>query len=1016
MQVLQVQQERVREDLRGVIAGEVIVEDTFVHLFASDGSIYEIRPICVVRPRSTEDVSACVQYAAEMKIPIHARGAGTGTAGGALGPGIIVDFSKFLRRVLETGPDWVRTQPGIVHEKLNLHLLQKTGRHFGPNPGVGSITTLGGMIARDGAGNRWLRYGRPSDHLKQLQLVLANGQVIRVGQEPVPQTAGRNDKSLKETLKETLLGQLADLLDQHASLIAQPPAARWPFRRGYNLQGVLQSNEMGGRVLDVPRLIAGSEGTLALITEVVVQTQSLPRARTVLVLIFASLEGAARAVEDVLPYRPTLCDLMDRRHLRLACEHEVRLDVLLPRDSEAALLMEFDDEDVQTLEARIHRLVSTLWDERRLVTWAHVGYEPDDRELLLSLARMARPGLYRIRSPERPVPAIEDVAVPPSALGPLLVRVQNILKQHQVTAAMYCHAGQSLIHLEPFLDLTEPEQRVTLRHLADEIYEQVYALGGTLGVERGWGWSRAAYLTHHEKTLHPVFQKIKALWDPEGLLNPGKLFSEDRDQLVRNIRPAIRLQSSQANSGGTSGPADSVSADQAASDTPSLRNLTELQLNWHPQMVAEIAEECFGCGRCRTQSVPERMCPFFRIAPAEEASPRAKANLLRGVLSGRLELATLTRDELKQIMDLCFHCHSCRIECPAGTDIPRLVSEAKGAYVAAKGLTFSDWVIGHLDWLAAAGSLLAPLANSVLGCRWTRWLLEKLFGIAQGRKLPRVDARPFLRRAERKRWTRLRPHDGPKVALFLDMYANYFDPQLAETLVKILHQHGVQVYVPPEQKSVGTPALAVGAMERFRHLAEQNISVLAEAIRQGYHVITPEPAAALTLIHEYRWMIDDEDAHLVAENTSEATTYLWRMHTSGKLELDFQPIHTTLGYYLPCRLRALEVGAPGENLLRLIPGLVVRRIEEGCCGMAGTFGLKREHYRTSLRIGWGVISRLWDPAIQAGATECSACKIQMEQATTKPTLHPIKLLAYAYGLLPEVENLLHTPGKELQVT
>ncbi|MCS7305908.1 MAG: FAD-binding protein [Thermoguttaceae bacterium] len=1013
MQTFGVQSQRIQEDLRGVVAGDVEVGDIFVHLFASDGSIYEIRPLCVVRPRSKEDVSACLRYAAEMRLPVHARGAGSGTAGGALGSGIVVDFSKYLRRILETGSDWVRCQPGIVYEKLNLYLLQKTGRHFGPNPGIGSISTIGGIIARDGAGNRWLRYGRPSDHLREVELVLADGQIIRCTKERIPLSPALEGLN-QQTVQQRLFSQLADLLAQHADLIRQHHLPEWPFRRGYNLMGVLRKEANGEQILDVPRLIAGSEGTLALITEVVLATQSVPRARAVAILGFASLEGAARAVEQLLAYRPSLCDLMDRRHLRLACEHEVRLDVLLPRDMEAAVLVELDDEEPLALEERMSRLVSQVSQKNHV--WIHVAYEPDERELLLSLARMARPGLYRIRSRERPVPVLEDLGVLPSVLADFLVRVRNIFQQYQITAAMYCHAGHGLVHFEPFLDLQNPAHRVTLRRLADEVYEQVYAFGGTLGLERGWGWSRAPYLVQQEKALYPLMQKIKQLWDPEGILNPGKLISSDREQLIRNLRVPVRdlnaLSSASAESG--SGLSESALAD---SENPvRLRDLTELQLDWHPQQVAEIAEQCFGCGRCRTQSLQERMCPFFRVGPAEEASPRAKANLLRAILCGRLSLASLIQEELKGIMDFCFHCHSCRLECPAAVDIPRLVCEAKGAYVAAKGSSFSDWLLIHLDSLAAWGSLLAPLLNVMFGSRWFRWLMEKSFGIAQGRKLPRLAAQPFLRRADRHRWTRPVRGEGPKVALFVDLYANYFDPSLAEALVRILHRHGIQVYVPPEQKWAGIPALALGQMERFRRLAEHNTTLLAEAVRQGYHIITPEPAAALCLIHEYRWLLDDEDAQLVATNTTEATTYLWRLHTRGQLDLRFQPIQATLGYHLPCRLRALEVGAPGENLLRLIPGLVVHRLEEGCSGMGGTFGLKREHYRTSLRMGWPLISRLRDPDIQAGTTECSACKIQMEQGTTKPTLHPIKLLAYAYGLLPEVETLLHRPGKELLVT
>ena len=230
-----------------------------------------------------------------------------------------------------------------------------------------------------------------------------------------------------------------------------------------------------------------------------------------------------------------------------------------------------------------------------------------------------------------------------------------------------------------------------------------------------------------------------------------------------------------------------------------------------------------------------------------------------------------------------------------------------------------------------------------------------------------------------------------------------------------MKHNGVAVYVPADQRPAGMASIACGALDHARRLARHNVALLAEAVRQGYHVVATEPAAALCLMHEYPQLLDDDDARLVAANASEACTFLWKMHLLGGLQLDFQPVNATLGYHAPCHLKALGVGFPGENLLGLIPGLRVYHIERGCSGMAGTFGLLQRNYRSSLRAGWRLISRLRDPAIEAGVTECSACKIQMEQGTTKPTLHPIKLLALSYGLMPEVAALLTTPGEELIV-
>jgi Fe-S oxidoreductase len=386
------------------------------------------------------------------------------------------------------------------------------------------------------------------------------------------------------------------------------------------------------------------------------------------------------------------------------------------------------------------------------------------------------------------------------------------------------------------------------------------------------------------------------------------------------------------------------------------------------------------------------------------------------VFSGQLDLSVLVSDELKEIVDLCVHCHMCRIECPAAVDIPALMRETKGAHLSATGLTLADWLLVRLEVVAGLAARVAPLTNWALGNRQMRWLLEKATGIAQGRKLPRVTARSFLARAGRRRWGRPTRRSGQKVLYFVDLYANHFDAHLGEALLAVMEHNHVEVYVPPTQKPAGMAAVARGALDHARRLAAYNVSLLADAVRQGYHIVCTEPSAALCLTREYPQLLDDDDARLVARNTSEACHYLWGLHTQGKLELDFRPLHTVLAYHAPCHLKALEVGLPGANLLSLIPGLQVQPVEAGCSGMAGGFGLLRKNYRTSLRAGWNLISRMRERRILAGATECSTCKLQMEQGTNKPTLHPLKILALSYGLLPALSNFLTQPGRDLLAT
>lgn len=991
MAPLDQQRERIQADLRGRIAGDVRCDDVFLQLYSGDASVYQIRPLGVVRPRTVADVSACLEYASNKGIPVHARGSGTGTAGAALGGGLILDCSRYLRRIVFVDDRMVRVQPGIVHERLNDH-LRRSGRTFGPDPGVSETTTVGSMLAVDGAGSHWLKYGCPSRHILGLQIVLADGQVLEVGKEPLDDSKAPN----AHPRKRQIVHAVSRLIRAKADVIEQNRPKTVVNRAGYHVWDILDED-----TLNLAGLLAGSEGTLGIITEARLATQTLPASRGVALLMFPSLESAAKAALLVRDYEARACELMDRRHLSLAREIDDRFESLIPENTEAALLVELDGEDRHEVGDRLRAMTDDIWDQRRLAFGARRAMGDEELETYWALAQKVRPTWYRMKGAVRPLPVIDDVAVAPEALPGFLVRVQNVLKRQEVTASIVGHAAQGQLTIRPFLDLADPKGPDLVGRLADDLYREVADAGGTIGAERASGLSRSAYLQGQFGRLYDVFRQVKELFDPDGILNPGKVVGADREDVRCDLRPTVAAR---------------IGDDGVVAEHAGLRDLLELQLSWDPAQVSDAVALCNTCGDCRSQTPGGRMCPIFRVSPSEEASPRAKANLIHSVLTGGLELESLTGEAFKSIADLCVHCHMCPSECPAGVDIPSLMVEGKGAYVAAHGLQLSDWVAARLDLVSAFASKVSPLANWGIANRRCRWVIEKCFGIAQGRKLPRVTSRSFLRRAVRRRLARPTRANERKVAYFVDLYANYHDPQLAEATVAVLKHNGVSVYVPQGQKQAGMAAIADGALDIARRFAEKNVAVLADAIRQGYHVIASEPAAAVCLQREYPQLLDDEDAGLVAENTSEVCSYLWRLHTVGKLQLDFTPVNVSLGYHMPCRMKALNVGSPGENLLGLIPGLAVHRIEEGCSGMAGTYGIKSVNYRASLRVARGLLHRIREEDFQAGTTECSTCKMQMEQGTTKPTIHPVKLLAYAYGLMPPVRDLLTKRGKDLVVT
>jgi FAD/FMN-containing dehydrogenase/Fe-S oxidoreductase len=1042
---------RLQADLLGLVDCEVHCSEPFLQIYASDASIYQILPLGIVRPRNTADVVAVVQYAAEHQIPIHARGAGSGLAGESIGTGIVMDFSHSMRRVIEVVEDTVRLQPGVVLAQLNRDLAARD-LFFGPDPSTRSVTTMGSVVAIDASGSHWPQYGSARSRVLELELVTADGEVHRLSEHDL--AASRHS----DTTTNQLVSRVGALVERDHEKIQKNRREVYIDHCGYQLHDVLNEGQ-----LNMARLVSGSEGTLGLITEATLKLDKPPPHRGLALLFFDRLESAARAATEVMTMEVSTCDLMDRRLLTIARETDFRYERLIPRDAEAMLLVEVAGLDVGDVRKRLDTIVTRMRRKKRGAFEARATMEPEQRDLFWRIARRIVPMLYRLKGAVRPLPFVEDVAIPPNDLPKFLMNLQDLLKRHKVTASVFAHAGQGQLHIRPFFDLGSVDDQHRMQSLAESIYELTLEYGGTISGEHGLGLSRTWFAHRQYGEMSEVYRSIKRFFDPQNLLNPGKVVAEYPQPLIKNLRPVKRAganvgsgdsadraerrdelneltnaggapsaNASDSPAGESAGaaatdPADlgtnlgsenlgTADVDESNDDLPAERELFPLLMAWDQDEALLAARDCNGCGRCRTSAPIERMCPIFRFAPREEASPRAKANLMRAVLTGQLPPTSLATDEMREIADLCVNCHQCRLECPAGVDIPKLMTEFKGQHVAQNGLRMSDWMATRLDLLCSLASRVAPFANWAMANRRMRWLIEKLTGLAQGRKVPRLSSRSFIRWAHRKRLTRPSRQTDRKVVLFLDVYPNWFDSQLCEAIVRILKHNGFDVHVPPTQRPSGITSINVGAVEHAQKLASHNIRLLAESVRQGYSVVTPEPAAALCLKHEYLQLIDDEDARLVAENSSEVCQFLWDLHRAGKLALDLRPLHYHVGYHLPCHTRAVTNDSPGERLLELIPSLNVERIEKGCSGMAGAFGMKRANYRSSLRAGWGLISSIREPRFQAGSTQCMSCKVQMEQGTSKPTIHPLKLLALSYGLMPELDTLMSERSEELTIT
>jgi len=1010
-----VQPTRLRDDLRGLIKGDVRCDEITQQLYATDASILQTRPVCVVCPRNTDDVAAVVRYAADAGIPVHPRGAGTSLTGESLGNGIVLVFSRYMRRILHTGDDFVVVQPGLLRRRLNGIIGQSQNRFFGPLAGNPSSASLGSILARNGAGVHYLRYGLPSDHLVSMKVVLANGDLLTLDRRSLPQPPsqplpGGDSVALAHAIafgKEYVYaGDIAHILSSRTSEQLVESANQLPVNRaGYAEYAVLQGES--AEYVDLARLFAGSEGTLGITVETTLKTVPLPQHKSAVAFFFRSISNAIETVSTVSSLRPVLCELIDRRRLNMVRDWDVRYRSLIPAEAEAALLVELDTgtlaEPMSADECRdrLKHLIDLVQTKKQLCFHALRVNTEHDFQLFEQVIRRSELALGRMYHSIQAIPLFDDIAVPLTAMNDAISGLLSSLHRHKITASFSGHVGQGHLRIHPLLDLSRPDTLALLHPLAESVYSMILSHGGTVSSEWGTGLLKSQFLPQQFPHLTSLFRKIKETFDPQYLLNPGRVIPSNT-LWTASLRHGLEKRGQAPPMSPSS--SDSKLMNQQDKSSPSQ---VEVQVKWEPSYVFEAAYRCNGCGECLRYDRQSRICPLFRGTATNEFAPRSKADLLRGVLEHDIDLETLTSERAKEIADSCFHCRMCDIECPSKIDINVLAFQSKAAYIAAHGLPFDDLIVSRLDTLLNLLTPFSCVVNGAMHNRFVRWFFEKTFQIPQRRTIPALTHRPYLSRI---RWSPLRNRlpseqtDKPRVALFVDTFVNYFNPQLAEWAVQILEHNGFSVHVPPRQRPSGRMSFVVGHANRAEQLARHNIAQMSELIRMGYKIVTIEPYSASCLTKDYQHMVDSREAEVMADNVVDFCSLLQWCHQADILRQDFQPLPYRVGYHAPCCGLAISASMatdtmPAEKLLRLIPDLDVQRVERGCCGMGGLWGVQQKNYRHSLQIGIPLFRALRQPEIDFGVSDCLACCLQMEHGSKKRTFHPIRLLAAAYGFL-----------------
>jgi len=996
----------IANELRAVIRGEVRSDPFALTMYATDASMYEIEPLVVVYPRDEEDVRMCAWFAAKHHIPIIPRGAGSGLTGACLGRAIILDLNVHLVGILELDRqnETVAVEAGVTLDSLN-RALKPYGFRVGPDPESSDRCTIGGMIANNSCGKRSLQYGAMRDSLISARVALADGTVCNfrsVVRDGADHTRKKNDAGLAGKLNR----ELPTLLKQHETVI-ETGANKIKAER--DCCGYLLHRVNGVENFHPQRLLCGSEGTLGIVTEAVVKVFPLPGATGLVTVTFATLLDAAKAVVLLRQTQPVACELFDALIMKLARQARPEHAHLLPEDAGAMLALEYEDTNSAGVEQQIQNLQDRL-KEGTPHQAIHILRSPEEQASLWATRKAATPLLFKRSDGCQPIPFVEDAAVPIDKLGEYVEKMIKIFEKYKLDYACYAHVGHGEPHFRPFMDLTKQEHVNLLEKVAGECHTLVWSLGGTISGEHGEGLVRAQWVEKQVgQDLYAVFKAVKDLFDPHGVFNPNKKITADPHLMLKNLRLGPGYRFSQ----GERPKPSYISPNQAANfrmfkPQTAVRSEMTVEglvspdqvhahgvalLHWREGELEDETTRCNGNGHCRTTGTEAAMCPRFKYNRVEDASPRAKANVLRRMLNGRQRQGSFGSPEVVEIMDYCFNCKRCVDECPSNINIPKLAMEAKARYHMSHGLSFDKWLFVNAEFFFRLGHACAPLANTLNALPLVKWLVEKVTGIDRRRELPR-----FKHWRLRHKLTYTPGGTRPKVALYLDLYQRYCQPDLAQAAVDILEHHGFEVAVP-NLPWTNMPALTHGAALVARKQIRTVTAGLAPFAYKDIPILTLEPTAALCMTEDFLYYVDTPESRAVARHTQDFCAFLLGMHRQKRFKTDFQRVDLSLAYLTGCHMKALGVGTPAVDLLRLVPGLSVAKLsDQVCCGMAGDFGMLRKHYDESMGIGRSLFLEASASDATHGCTESSGCAMQLEHGTGKPTMHPVHVLAQAYGL------------------
>ena len=943
-------------DLRQAVQ-EVASDKITRLLYSTDASIYQIMPVGVIWPRDKNEVAAVVEIARKHNTPVLPRGAGSSLAGQTIGKALIVDFSRHMDQVLDLSPEQhsVIVQPGVVLGPLNRD-LEKHGLMFGPDPASADQATLGGVIGNNATGAHSILYGMAHDHLLEIEAVLSDASQVNF--------KAINEKELKtKGLLNSLEGEIYRTLPLILNQYQEAISTHYPdtFRNvaGYNLNVLARQQKINPAVL-----LAGSEGTLGIITSVKLNLVPLPKNTFLYLVHFPDLKGALESVPAILETNPSAVELIDHMLIQLAKANPAYRSLLsaIQGDPAAVLAVEYQGEDSRQLSGN----------EGFLSNFGFTIPLPDknQQDQIWKARKVGLGILQSTRGDAKPTTFIEDAAVPVKHLASYALEIKRFANEIGVgSIAFYAHASAGCLHIRPQINLKNENGLKQMRLLAEKSLELVIKFGGTTSGEHGEGISRGEFMKKfYGPELTKAFRQVKETFDPDYLFNPGKIIDPppmDSSHLLRY------------------GP------DYRALYKPQ-KTLLDFQ---NDQGFDRAVEMCNGASVCR-QLDGGVMCPSFQASRDEKHSTRGRANLLRAAMTGKLGSEGMASSDLYEALDLCLSCQACLNECPSAVDMSKLKAEFLYQYYRVHGIPIRNRIFANIAQINKLVQPFSFLVNPILKGP-ARHLLS-IVGIHPDREMPPFAGETFTS------WYGKQSHSGSsqknlQVVFFHDTYLEYNYPHIGQAVVKIFEKAGLDLIVLNGKVDSGRPAYSKGLLEKARNLAVQNLEILAPYAEKGILIVGCEPSVVVMLKKEYRDLVPGSASDLIAKSALMVEEYIVREIEAGKIGFQFDNQPRRVLYHGHCQQKANFGTEDTLKLLRMLPGCKVEEIEAGCCGMAGAFGYEKEHYKFSVDIAELAVApkvREADPEVIICASGTS-CREQIQHTADREAIHPLELFAKA---------------------